>query len=189
MSSLLVMLAVIVALSVATSTVTTGSECACGDLTDVGSPICRTDSYAWTARIDLEQAAFVSAVLFEQLTDDNSDVDVVASFFCSDSENIVPSTVTNDEPFHSFTFTADPADDNTCVTVPLSTPLLVPNSCVLFVELKAVGAANAVAFSGECNSAPVGATSRSYVSCAVDIPTPLALAGLVSDVVIGVECI
>ena len=181
-------LASFVALSAAASSVTTGSVCECGGLTNRNSDTCQDAAFAWTTPVDLATTALVHSVVFDQLTDEDSDeFDMVARFFCANDAEHVPTSVQGDEPFYSFKFSVDSADDNTCVTAPLPAPLVVPAACALVVELKAEGPANAVALTTSCGDVPLGATSHSFLSCSY-IPYPVPLTSYSADVVIGVEC-
>ena len=188
-SSLLVMLAVTVAFSVAASTITTGSECECGALTEARGLFCPEASVAFTTRIDIEQAALVSGIVFHQfIGDDDSKVEVEARFFCSDKASNLKTSATQDEPIHSFTFTADSDNDDTCVSVPLPTPLFLPASCVLFVELQALDGASSIgAFADECDGEDIGTTSTSFITCSTTYPQPFPFTAFRGDVVIGVE--
>ena len=138
---------------------------------------------------ELEQLPTVlTAVTFHQNTRDEAGFGLV-HLFCREKGTPAPYS-SIDEPLLSVGFIAFPDNDDTCVSVPLPSPFVVPTSCeVLWVELETTGDEGVVTLSTACGAVPATGelTWLASTDCEIIIPVNLAEAGGPIDAFVAVD--
>jgi len=168
------------------------SACVCGD--DTLNPRytieCEADpqgTASFITAIPTDVPAVLSAVNIHQDLRGEPGATVFVHVFCTKQGAQTPYSA-RDRPLVTMTPTLTDENDDTCVTLPLPSPLVLTTACeVLWLEMETIGNEGVVAVVDECaDGEPTGLTTWiASDDCAVHYPVNLGEAGLAADIVMG----
>ena len=165
----------------------------CDAFTPLETLICKENGRAISAIVPLELEqlpAMLTAVTFYQHTQGILGFGL-AHLFCRKKGAPAPYS-SIDEPLLSVGFIAFPDNDDTCVSVPLPSPFVVPTSCeVLWVELETTSSLGLVALSTACGAEPATGefTWLATTDCGLIAPVNVALGFGAIDAFLNIDSI